>query len=142
MTVDHNLLYGGLLIIVAALAFWSLRATRWGYVLVPALLLLSVATGYDYKQRLGSPILSPPPAKVLYIHHTTTQEFIIVWTLEGKSNKLYQIPYSREAAKDLEKAKDKTEAGQPTELEAVRTDEGDYRFETRDTPPEGEGETK
>jgi len=88
------------------------------------LFLFSTATGYSYfMDEVGKPAQRDLPETAEYVfHRITPEDTIIVWLREeGGFDRLYIIPYSREAAKELEEAKEKSEGGTGQNISTTRT---------------------
>lgn len=75
--------------------------------------MVAVVVGYSYfLEEIGKPASIPLPEESQYVAHRITHEdTIIVWLIAEGDERLYVIPYSREAAKELEEARKKTQEG-------------------------------
>ncbi|MHA2065155.1 MAG: hypothetical protein ACXABY_12335 [Candidatus Thorarchaeota archaeon] len=96
--------------------------------------LVSVVLGYDYYlDEIGKPAPIELPPEANYVaHRVTKDETILVWLTTEEGDRLYVIPYSREAAKELEEAKDKAEEGQKQSIKAEKEDGGGQALTTGD----------
>ena len=105
------------------------------------LFLFSTFTGYTYfLDEVGKPANRELPEVAQYVfHRITSEDTIIVWLKEEEGfDRLYVIPYSREAAKELEEAKEKSEAGQSQDIVKVDEEAGTSQdFVTSDHVDQG-----
>lgn len=104
-----------ILSILVAFTVYSSRAHKAlkGITLV-TLVVLGVFLYDEYKERLGAPIDVLPTYEFTYIHHVANTEFITLWAWDKEhGHRLYKFPYSQDAAKELEQAKQKTANGNP-----------------------------
>jgi len=88
------------------------------------LFLFSTDAGYSYfLDEVGKPAQRDLPETAEYVfHRITSEDTIIVWLREEEGfDRLYVIPYSREAAKELEEAKEKSEEGTGQNISTTRT---------------------
>ena len=105
-------------------------------VILPLFIAVGLLAGYHYVDQLGKPKEMKPEGEWGYVHHTVTGggEFIELWVMEGPSedrqSRLYKFEYNRENAKELEKAKKKTEQGQPQKGQFVKNDNPDQGEES------------
>lgn len=80
---------------------------------LPLFFLLASMVGWTYYDNLGAPIQRDVPEKFEYVAHKVTgTEFIHVYLYtEERGDRLYVIPYTRDAAKELAKAKKMKDGG-------------------------------
>lgn len=80
---------------------------------LPLFLLLASMVGWTYYDNLGAPIQREVPEKFEYVAHKVTgTEFIHVYLYtKERGDRLYVIPYTRDAAKELAKAKKMVDGG-------------------------------
>lgn len=84
---------------------------------LPLFLALSGLVGWNYHDNLGAPIAREIPEKFDYVAHKVTgDEYIHVYIYtKERGDRLYIIPYTRDAARELAKAKEMAEQGMPVE---------------------------
>ena len=97
--------------------------------------ILSTMTGYAYfLEEVGKPADRSLPAEATYVfHRVTAEDTIIVWLTDVGDDRLYVIPYSREAAKELEEAKQKSEAGNAQSIKTNDNPRGQQTLSTSDS---------
>jgi hypothetical protein len=112
-------------ITVAFLVYWSNAHWSIKVSVLVALLLTGVMAYENYVNSLGTPILAKPDGQVGYVYHIIGGDpaVITLWAFDTEfRHKLYQYPFTREDAKQLEEAKNRSEQGPPQQLDYESTD--------------------
>lgn len=96
--------------------------------------MVSVIVGYSYfLEEVGKPANLALPEEALYVaHRITNEDTIILWLLTEDSERLYVIPYSREAAKELEEARQGAEGGRGQSVSAEDGANGEQSIKSGD----------
>lgn len=93
--------------------------------------LVGVVIGYLYfLEEVGKPAAIPLPEKSLYVAHRITKEDTIIVWLRTDEDRLYIIPYTREAAKELEIAREGLENGDEQQVEVREDTDGGETLST------------
>lgn len=95
--------------------------------LVPLITLSGSLLYYSYKDVLGYPTESTweeMPEQFTVIYFRAYQEKITLWVIEGDSNKLIELPPSKEAHEALEMARDIMGRGTPVTFEKSEKENG------------------
>lgn len=102
-------------ILLAFLVYWSKAHWIIKSLVLIGLLIKGMLAFVFYQHMLGAPILGYPSYEFQYVHHiVTADEEIILWVYDiEKEHRLYLMPYDRESAIELEKARQGTENGIP-----------------------------
>ena len=94
---------------------WSIKATSF------SLMIVFGITVYEfYKKTLGTPVEGYPTVEYVYVNHEVKSNKEVVLWIKSKDDdldRLYRFPYSREIAKELERAKKQKEEGQEQTIE-------------------------
>tara|TARA_B100000780_G_scaffold16537_1_gene10848 strand:- start:593 stop:1039 length:447 start_codon:yes stop_codon:yes gene_type:complete len=115
-----------LTVILASLLYYSHAVFILKLLALPSLTVLLIAFIYLLIIKAGAPIQSYPNDNFKYIHHEIMDEgkHIYIWANElDRGNRLYQIDYNRETAKELLEAKNKQQSG--ASMEGTFGDDGD-----------------
>lgn len=120
-------------LLACALAYVSTLRSVIKLVILPVF-LVTVALGYDhYLREIGKPAAIALPAEAHYVaHRVTNDDTILVWLRTSEGDRLYIIPYSRDAAKELEQAKGKAEEGKEQSVKTEITKGGGQALTTGD----------
>jgi len=102
---------------------------------LPLLLSLFFTSYNHYLSEMGKPFPFPLPEEAEYVFHKiTSEDTILVWLSDEESgDRLYVIPYTREAAKELQEAKEKGEEGIPQQITSTQQPSGEYTVNTEDS---------
>ena len=94
------------------LAYVSRLRTSAKLLILPTF-MIAVVVGYMYfLEEIGKPASIPLPEEAAYVaHRITNEDTIIVWLMTEEDERLYVIPYTREAAKELEEAREGSQEG-------------------------------
>ena len=116
MNIETIITISGLLVccMVAYLLYYSRVHWLVKLVSLPITLVFTATMVYTAYDRMGAPIERMPVGEFEYIHHSvsTTGEFIYIWVYtDDRGNRLHAIPYNRETAKELNRAKEQEEQG-------------------------------
>jgi hypothetical protein len=105
---------------------------------LPVFLIASLVSYIFYLEDRGNPSVGYIPENSQYVfHRVTNEETIVIWITTEKGDRLYVIPYSRESAKELEGAREKSEEG---ELQRVENKGDNSQVKTDDwEPPDQSG---
>ena len=97
--------------------------------------ILTTTMGYTYFiEEVGKPADRALPAEADYVfHRVTSEDTIIVWLTDVGGDRLYVIPYSREAAKELEEAKKRAEEGIAQSIKTNDNPRGQQTLSTSDS---------
>ena len=97
--------------------------------------ILTTTMGYTYfLEEVGKPAARALPAEANYVfHRVASDDAIIVWLTDAGGDRLYVIPYSREAAKELEEAKKKSENGNAQSIKTTDNPRGQQTISTGDS---------
>ena len=97
--------------------------------------ILTTTMGYTYfLEEVGKPAARALPAEADYVfHRVTSDDTIIVWLTDVGGDRLYVIPYSREAAKELEEAKKRAEEGISQSIKTNDNPRGQQTLSTSDS---------
>ncbi len=110
---------------IAFMVYWSNAHWTIKVSILVALLAVGVLAYEHYTDSLGTPILTKPEGTVGYVHHMVGGDpaVITLWTFDvNQRHKLYQFPFTRGDAMQLEAAKTATEQGRKQELDYDSTD--------------------
>ena len=105
-------------IYTASLIYYSNASFGLKLIALPLQLAFFIFISYQLILLAGAPINQEPDGKFTYIHHEITDQSntIILWMYQQeRGHRLYKIPYDREKAKQLQKAKNSRDAGNSTE---------------------------
>ena len=118
----------------AALAYTSRLKSYIKLGILPVFILTTM-TGYAYfLEEVGKPADRALPAEANYVfHRVTSEDTIIIWLVDAGEDRLFVIPYTREAAKELEEAKKKSEAGNAQAIESTNKPKGQQTLASKDT---------
>ena len=118
----------------AALAYTSRLKSYIKLGILPVFILTTM-TGYAYfLEEVGKPADRTLPAEANYVfHRVTSEDTIIIWLVDAGEDRLFVIPYTREAAKELEEAKKKSEAGNAQAIESTNKPKGQQTLASKDT---------
>ena len=96
--------------------------------------MVGVVLGYlHFLEEVGKPANIPIPEKALYVaHRITNEDTIIIWLLTEEDERLYVIPYTRDAAKELEEAREGKENGRDQGVTSETTESGEQSVRTGD----------
>ena len=103
-----------LCIIIAILIYYSELDFTLKLVSLPFSIFFLSAFIYWVSDNLGTPVEGTPIGEFKYIHHTMKgNETIYLWIYqkEDQKHRLYQFPYTRDAAKKLAKAGEDAKKG-------------------------------
>jgi len=135
-----------LFILFCALTYYSTLDKYLKLIVLPVLMLFSLAGYAHYVGELGKPYPYGLPEGSTYVFHKVTHEgTILVWLSEKEAaDRLYVIPYSREAAKELQGAQERAEGGKVQSIVTTERPGGDLKIESEDfvSPDEENNFTK
>lgn len=96
--------------------------------------MVGVVLGYlHFLEEVGKPASIPLPDEAFYVaHRITNEDTIIIWLLTEEDERLYVIPYTREAAKELEEARQGKEGGRDQSVTSETTQSGERSVKTGD----------
>ena len=94
--------------------------------------MIAVVVGYMYfLEEIGKPASIPLPEEAVYVaHRITNEDTIIVWLMTEEDERLYVIPYTREAAKELEDAREGSQEGKSQSITAEEGQNGEQSIKS------------
>lgn len=101
-------------LVIAFLSYWSKSHWSLKAVALPLFLILGLLSFEYYVDNLGAPIQTRPSGEHQYIYHiVTVKPSIMIWTWQPeRGSRLYEYPYERNEAKELQEQKEKKEGGE------------------------------